>query len=567
MNFDEAIRDLKKLLPDVEGDEFKWSAAAAILVKRYKQNEKDKSSALQLTDSLEVHDAESKTEGFFPSLTVNSVFRFERLQIPLRVHGGNLALLSGKKVASGQKAQFEDDSLFVRRRPPLNEGKNPSIQLTGGPSKVRALLDAEDVFVFIRKAGTPTVYVFGLRRKAVKGTVLDVPAHATAASGDATLVEKEVVYVFNRLAAAEPVAPSEKPSAQVDALVRLLKQFHNVIVEGVPGTGKTWIVSQIARHWETMTGRPIAGLAEGSPVPGITLHPSTSYEEFVEGIRPARLEADGAAASWYTEDAPVNAEGRFSIVDGFFLEACRRASEEPLMDHLVLLDELNRANVPRVMGDLLTTIESSKRLRYVGGSWDHTESTVVVLPYSGRKFAVPENLYVIATLNTSDRSVSPLDAALRRRFAFSRLEPVDKAELLGLAAGKPWEAPYSASVTSWSDLNEVLLAQLGMDAVLGHSYLFDLARSLASVASSEYEAVVGNAWHSAILPQLVDILATHSAEAMVSGDESDARGAESAIGKALASTRPLPGFALLVGQTGAGLHRRLTISMQPAPEK
>src|SRR5207247_595935 len=98
-------------------------------------------------------------------------------------------------------------------------------------------------------------------------------------------------------------------------------------------------------------------------------------------------------------------------------------------DFLVLLDEINRCNVPKVLGDLLMALEVTKRARWntVTEQWE--DGAVVTLPYSSSLLFVPDNLYIVGTMNTSDRSVAPLDAALRRRFAFVRMEPIANDDL------------------------------------------------------------------------------------------------------------------------------------------
>jgi 5-methylcytosine-specific restriction endonuclease McrBC GTP-binding regulatory subunit McrB len=140
------------------------------------------------------------------------------------------------------------------------------------------------------------------------------------------------------------------------------------------------------------------------------MHPSSSYEDFMEGLRP-KAEM-GADAPFF--DEPAATGGDFVVDDGFFLRVCAHAVSNPDRDVLVLIDELNRCNVPSVLGDLLLTLEASRRATYrelsgtapTAQDWD--TSVLVRLPYSGRTFFVPENVYVVATTNTTDRSVAPL---------------------------------------------------------------------------------------------------------------------------------------------------------------
>jgi len=283
----------------------------------------------------------------------------------------------------------------------------------------------------------------------------------------------------------------------ISSIVGALSRFHNVVLEGVPGVGKTIAVDRVARSWHLHTGRPLGGDGKGDWA--ATLHPSTAYEDFVEGLRPVgeadaddteirvlRFGGETTVSGWFASDP--GGTGEFQAADGFFLRACKRALAQPDHDHLVLLDELNRANIPKVLGDLLTTLEHTKRAPWTGTAWDVRDAAVVALPYTGRPFFVPANLYVVATTNTSDRSVAVMDAALRRRFAFVRLEPLGegpleaaiRTDLTGPAAAVDAAMQKTAeSIAPWRRLNDDLLRPcLGPDAVLGHSYLFALARAL-----------------------------------------------------------------------------------------
>lgn len=247
--------------------------------------------------------------------------------------------------------------------------------------------------------------------------------------------------------------------------IRVLRRFKNVVLEGPPGTGKSHVVQAVAEAWESETGRELAGRGGGRYA--ITLHPNTTYEEFVEGLR-------------YDDDRQ-----EFVRKDGFLREVINDAVADPGSDYLVLIDELNRANIPKVFGDLLLTMEPSKRTTWNGEEW--RGGTVVTLPYSGSLFSMPSNIYLLGTMNTSDRSIAPLDSALRRRFGFIRVEPLagdTLRERIVKVDGEEAAQRVTRSIDHLTNLNEALRRCLGPNAMLGHSYLFGVTATEGSVADT-----------------------------------------------------------------------------------
>ena len=291
-----------------------------------------------------------------------------------------------------------------------------------------------------------------------------------------------------------------------------LATTRNVILEGVPGTGKTFLAKEVAAGWESYFGRELAAAEDGQLFRAIVMHPASQYEDLVEGIRVV-AEPTGEG------DDSAPGSPRFANRSGLLVDVALDALADPGRDYLVLLDELNRANVPKVLGDLMLALDASKRARRDGSEW--VDGYTVVLPYSQRPFRLPDNVYVLGTMNTTDRSISPLDAALRRRFAFVRVEPMAAADVIAAARERALgvgiaDPDLTERIDAISEaaavierLNEdVLRPLLGPDGVLGHSYLIDAAAYPSSVDPA---TVIHRAFRHAVVPQLIEVALSHDA--------------------------------------------------------
>lgn len=226
----------------------------------------------------------------------------------------------------------------------------------------------------------------------------------------------------------------------------------NQILYGPPGTGKTWQTVNLALAIVDGTAEADHDLQRyhelhaSGQIAAATFHQNFAYEDFIEGIRPVLGDA-GAV--------------RYALRDGLFKTMAQRAREAPDKPFVLIIDEINRGNVARIFGELITLIEESRRA-------GEAEETVVTLPYSGEDFSVPGNLYLIGTMNTADRSIELLDTALRRRFVFRELMPeTDHPLLLRDVGGVDCRRLLHA-------INERIALLLDREHQIGHTYLLDV---------------------------------------------------------------------------------------------
>lgn len=261
----------------------------------------------------------------------------------------------------------------------------------------------------------------------------------------------------------------------VEKAIQLLLRFKNLILAGPPGTGKTYWAKQIAERLvaeQNSVSQVVVGKT-ATYIYWVTFHQSYAYEDFVEGLRPKL-------------DTNTSNGLSFEIKYGIFRRLCELAEQDSQHRYVLVIDEINRGNIAKVFGELMTLIEADKR-----------GNLSVLLPYSNQPFRVPSNLFLIGTMNTADRSIALLDVALRRRFAFLELMP--DAALLDEIVISTSEEDLNLG-TCLRKINQRITETRGADYQIGHSYFLPLKQK--SLTQEEKVALLDDIWNFQIVPLL-----------------------------------------------------------------
>ena len=219
-----------------------------------------------------------------------------------------------------------------------------------------------------------------------------------------------------------------------DNLRALLLDKQNIILQGSPGVGKTFSAKRLAYS--------ILEEKDDSKVQLVQFHQNYTYEDFVIGYKP-------------------NEDGGFYLRPGVFYNFCKRAQQHPDGKYFFIIDEINRGNLSKILGELMMLIEKDYR------------GETLVLPYNQEEFSVPKNLYIIGMMNTADRSLAMMDYALRRRFSFFDMKPGFSTDGFKAYQRSLANEYFDKLVSAIIDLNKVIESDdsLGSGFCIGHSYL------------------------------------------------------------------------------------------------
>ena len=249
--------------------------------------------------------------------------------------------------------------------------------------------------------------------------------------------EKEELDIRGYSFSSDPEKPFIEES-EINEIIHSLKTKKNIVLQGPPGVGKTFIAKKIAYEMMKQT--------DDTKIKMVQFHQSYSYEDFIQGIRPS--------------------EKTFRVKNGVFCEFCKKAELDPKSKYFFIIDEINRGNLSKIFGELMMLIETDKRGVKYG----------IPLTYSEKDdapFCVPENLYLIGTMNTADRSLAIVDYGLRRRFRFITLKTNFNQKFIDLLISQGFSRDFIQSIISKiTKLNEKIKSDknLGEGFQIGHSF-------------------------------------------------------------------------------------------------
>lgn len=426
-SFEYYLSVLKNHLSYVEDTSFRWSDVNGILIIQLKNTdslnkERDASHAtqIQITSESMPIPGMSKTEDFFPTLTMNTSFKSWRILLDARINRLNIASLENESTINAQG--WLDDSIQIRRRL-LNESadnpSNPALQICYGNDlmPLREKLQVDDYLVFVKRRLADVYEVFGVRSDVGLGSGKRMFKSAKA-SNDST------VFSIRQLTGEKE--DRETATKYLD-LVDRKQTGTNVLLYGVPGSGKSWTIEH-------------EYCKQDSHVERLVFHPDYTYSDFIGQILPV-VDANGQVS--------------YKFTPGPFTNILEAAYKHPQEEYILVIEEINRGNAPAIFGEVFQLLDRKVEIsdivddKYPIGTSEYeiTNANIARIVYGNpeHKVRIPSNLSIIGTMNTSDQNVFTLDTAFQRRWEMrlieNNFENVDeklaKAEILD--TGISWE--------------------------------------------------------------------------------------------------------------------------------
>lgn len=385
---------LKSELSYVEDGSFSWDDAVGLLIIQLKNTDslnkarrESHATQIQLTSEREAAEGARKTEDFFPTLTLNSSFKSWRISIPARVNLRNVEQLGG--AAYTALDPWRPDSIQIRRRLLNDDGQgngNPTLQICYGDDlmPLREQLNVDDYLVIVKRKAEALYDAFGVKSTADLGSGKNMYL-SSKASTDSTS------FMLGGL------------MADYDTVERL-SGGTNILLYGVPGSGKSWTIEHEYCH-------------VGSVVERLVFHPDYTNADFIGQILPV-----------------VDAEKQvtYEFTPGPFTTILRDAYMHPMREYILIIEEVNRGNAPAIFGEVFQLLDRTVEPKTVEGitypvgtseyGITHKYMAEKIYGDPSHKVRIPSNLSIVGTMNTSDQNVFTLDTAFQRRWRMRLIE-------------------------------------------------------------------------------------------------------------------------------------------------
>lgn len=385
---------LKSELSYVEDGSFSWDDAVGLLIIQLKNTDslnkarrESHATQIQLTSEREAAEGARKTEDFFPTLTLNSSFKSWRISIPARVNLRNVEQLGG--AAYTALDPWRPDSIQIRRRLLNDDGQgngNPALHICYGDDlmPLREQLNVDDYLVIVKRKAEVLYDAFGVKSTINLGSGKNMYLSAKASTDSTSFMLGELMVDYDT--------------------VERLSGGTNILLYGVPGSGKSWTIEHEYCH-------------VGSVVERLVFHPDYTNADFIGQILPV-----------------VDAEKQvtYEFTPGPFTTILRDAYIHPMREYILIIEEVNRGNAPAIFGDVFQLLDRTVELKTVEGitypvgtseyGITHKYMAEKIYGNPSHKVRIPSNLSIVGTMNTSDQNVFTLDTAFQRRWKMRLIE-------------------------------------------------------------------------------------------------------------------------------------------------